>query len=425
LPEQLRKEGCIVEDSSNPLETLPTNTERVLYERIGSTEWEVREVKLDVHEEIALWSGNPRLDTTVMEGFSTEIELEEELRRSRGYDGLRKSIEEIGQMQSIYVKQTSTGKYITLEGNTRVTVLRELDRKHRTGKHSGKFRHVSAKIVPNNFDERDVAILLAGIHVRGSGVRDWGRYIEAKFVYETVVGRPGKPALMNQTELASNMGKSESWVARLKSAYEFAMKFVEHVDGEDNPRRLAAEKFSTLEEISKTRVLGSQLRDYDNAAFDELREEVFEMVRNNAFKEYRDARFLKEFHDDPDAWHQLKSGEEHIANKLARQIQDKHSSPKAKIAGLPQLIRRAVDRGEAGFDDEDVAQLQHAIDIIEDQVHEGVHPYRLAIKKASRTLNKASRADVRDLSRDDLAEFSEAYEYFMGLVRAHTGVGGE
>lgn len=406
-------------DTPTVLEHLPTSAERVLYEKVGNTEWEMREVKLDVHGDIALWSDNPRLQTAAMEGFSSEIELEDALRQSPGYDGLRKSIEEIGQMQSIYVKKTSTGKYLTLEGNTRVTVLRELDRKHPTGKLAGNFRYVSAKIVPQNFADRDVAILLAGIHVGGPGVRDWGRYIEARFVYETVVGRPGKPPLMNQSQLASSIGKSESWVTRYKTAYEFVLKFVEHINGEENPLKHASKKFSILEEISKARVIGSQLRDYDNPAYDDLREEVFDMVRNNAFKEYRSARFLKEFHDDADAWHQLKSGEEHIADKLARQVESKSSSPKAKISSLPQIIKRAVERGDAGFDDEDISQLQQAIDMIADQVHEGVHPYRLAIKKASNTLNKASRADVLDLNDVDLAEFSDAYEYFMGLVSAH------
>ena len=143
------------------------------------------------------------------------------------------------------------------------------------------------------------------------------------------------------------------------------------------------------------------------------------MVQKNAFKEYRDARFMKEFFTDPDAWHQLKSGEEHIAHKLAKEVENKSSSPKAKISGLPQLVKRAVERGDASFDDEDVSQLQQVIDIIEDQVHEGVHPYRLAIKKAARTLNKASRADIVDLSDGDLAEFIDAYEYFMSLVGSH------
>ncbi|MCR4268431.1 hypothetical protein [Nitratireductor sp. ZSWI3] len=412
-------------EQPDQLEKLPSGSERVLYERIGSADWEMREVKLDVHEQVALWDENPRLQTAKMDGFSTEIQLEEALRGSRGYDGLRKSIQEIGQMQSIYVKQTPTGKFLTLEGNTRVAVHRELDRKFGSGKLAGTFRYISAKIVPQNFGDREIAVLLAGIHVRGSGVRDWERYVQARFVYETVVGRPGKPPIMNQTQLAESMGKSLTWVNRLKDAYSFALKFVEHCDSEDNPRKLAAEKFSVLEEISKARVIGPQLRDFDNVTHDSLRDEVFEMVRNNAFKEYRDARFLKEFHDDPDAWQQLNSGEAHIANKLARQVESKTSSPKAKIAGLPQLIRRAVERGDSEFDDDDVSQLQQAIDIIEDQVHDGVHPYRLAIKKAARTLNKASRADVKDLSQDDLNEFRDAYGYFMGLVEAHSTVGGQ
>ncbi|MCA0433721.1 MAG: hypothetical protein LCH46_10685 [Proteobacteria bacterium] len=407
------------------LEVPPQQAERVLFEKIGNTEWELREVRLDIHDDVALWADNPRLQTSAMEGFSSEADLEAALRTTSGYDGLRKSIQEIGQMQSIYVQRTATGKYLVLEGATRVTILRELDRKFTTGRHQGIFRQVQAKILPQNFGEREVAILLAGIHVRGSGVRDWGRYIEAKFIYETVVGRPGHPPLMNQATLADNMGKSESWVARLKGAYEFALKFVEHVDDDPNPKKLAAEKFSVLEEISKARVIGPQLRDFDNKAYDELREEVFEMVRSDVFKEYRDARFLKEFYDDPDAWAQLKTGEKHVANKLAQQTQDRSNSPKAKIATIPQLVRRAIDRGEDGFDDDDIASLQRTIDLIEDKVHDGVHPYRLALKKATRTLNKASRADVTDLHPSDIADFREACQYFDGLVGQHGQAGGQ
>ncbi len=411
-------------EQGEKLESLPGAKERVLYEKIGSKEWELREMSLDVHNDVALWADNPRLQTSLMEGFSSEVELEEALRASPGYDGLRKSIQDIGQMQSIYVQRTNTGKYLVLEGATRVTILRELDRKFTTGKREGEFRQVQAKVLPQNFTEKDVAVLLAGIHVRGTGVRAWGRYIEAKFIHETVEGRPGHPPLMNQATLAENMGKTGSWVSRLKGAYEFALKFIEHVDGEPNPQKLAAEKFSTLEELSKARVIGPQLRDFDNEAYDELREEVFDMVQNDVFKEYRDARFLKEFHDDPDAWAQLKSGEKHVANKLAQRTQDKSSHPKAKISAMPQLVRRALDRGEDGFDDEDIANLQQTIDLIEDMVHDGVHPYRLALKKATRTLNKASRADVLDLHPAEIQEFREAYEYFDGLVGQHTQHGG-
>src|SRR5690606_26583520 len=117
--------------------------------------------------------------------------------------------------------------------------------------------------------------------------------------------------------------------------------------------------------------IGPHLRDFDNKAYDELRQEVFDMVRNEVFKEYRDARFLKEFYDDEDAWAQLKSGTKHIAHTLAQQTQDRSNSPKAKIAAIPQVVRRALERADDGFDDEDVTSLQQAIDLIEDKVHEG------------------------------------------------------
>ena len=409
---------------TSPLEVLTPLEERVIREKIGNSEWELREIKLNVFDDVALWSDNPRLQTAMMEDFSTEPELEAALVASKGYDNLRKSILEIGQMQSIYVQRTKTGKFLVLEGATRVTILRELDRKYQTGKHEGEFRQVDAKILPSNFGERDIAILLAQIHVRGSGVRAWGRYIEAKFVHETVLGRPGHPAVMNQAQLAEAMGRNESWVSRLKNAYEFALKFIDHIDGDANPPRTAAENFSTLEELSKARGIGPQLRDFDNSAYDELRAEVFEMVRNNVFKEYRDARFLKDFHDDPDTWDQLKSGEKHVANQLARQVQDNSSGPKAKISSLPKLVRRTIKSGKGDFDDDDVAALQQTIDQIEDQVHEGVNPYRLAIKKATRILNKASRADVLDLAPSDLSELKDAYEYFSSIVKSHAPKGG-
>ena len=71
-------------DKVMKLETPPSHSERVLYEKIGNSEWELREVSLNVHDEVALWADNPRLQTSLMEGYSTELELEEALRESSG-----------------------------------------------------------------------------------------------------------------------------------------------------------------------------------------------------------------------------------------------------------------------------------------------------------------------------------------------------
>ncbi|MCB8821918.1 ParB N-terminal domain-containing protein [Microvirga rosea] len=392
---------------------------RTYIEKIGSKEWELPEADLSVTDDVALWSDNPRLQTALMAGVHSEETLEAELQRTNGYDALRRSIEDLGQMEPIYVwRADDTAKYVVLEGATRVCILRELNRKHMQGKKAGKFSRVKAKILPPHFTEVERAILLARIHVRGSGVRAWGRYIEAKFIYETVEDREGRRALMSPTEMAGYMEKSVSWVTRLRDAYKFALKFVEHVDTDD-AERLAAENFSTLEEISKANTIGSQLRDYDNANHDGLRADVFEMVRHNAFKEYRDARFLKDFHDDPEKWSQLKSGEKHVASRLAMDVKTNASSTKAKIAAIETQVQRAIERKDVEFGEEDVEALQRTATRIYEHVHPGVRPFHVALKNASRALGEATLLDVKALSLETLAEFREALDYFDGLVSRH------
>src|SRR5580704_7158296 len=96
-------------------------------EKIGFTEFELREEKLDVFDEIVLWDGNPRLQPVlnIGAGASSESELEAELRRTGGYDVLCRNIEQIGQLEPIYVwKRDEHAKYLVLEGATRATILR-------------------------------------------------------------------------------------------------------------------------------------------------------------------------------------------------------------------------------------------------------------------------------------------------------------
>jgi hypothetical protein len=392
---------------------------RTYLEKIGDQEWDLVEAKLDVEQDIVLWSDNPRIQTTLMTGIASELELEATLQRTPGYEPLRRSIDDLGQMEPIYVwRADENSKYIVFEGATRVCILRELNRKYASGPKAGRHRWVKAKVLPSHFGELERAILLARIHVRGTGVRAWGRYIEAKFIFETVEDRDGHRALMSATEMARYMEKSLSWVTRLRDAYKFARKFVEHIDN-DESEKLAADHFSTLEEISKASVIGAQLRDYDNSKYDTLRTDVFDMVRNEAFKEYREARFLKEFHDDSDKWEQLKSGEKHIASRLAMDVKTNAGSVKTKISTVEQQIQRAIERKEAEFDDDDIDALQRAIGRIHEQIHPGVRPFRVALKGTTRTLSEASMADVKALSPEELEEFREAVDYFDGLVAKH------
>jgi hypothetical protein len=409
-----------MKSQAQPFSVDTTPKPRVYLEKIGESTWELQEAQLDVFDAITLWHENPRLLPHLPSGgFASEEELEAALRLTRGYDNLKKSIDQIGQMEPIYVwRADESSKFVVYEGATRVSILRELTRKYEDGPNAGKHARVKAKVLPAHFGPKERVILLARIHVRGSGVRSWGRYIEAKFIHDHVNDQGGEKALMSVTEMANHMEKSVSWVMRLRDAYQFALRFVEHVD-DSNGEQLAVQEFSTLEEISKAPSIGPWLRDYGNKVHDGLRNDVFDMVRNEVFKEYRDARFLKQFHDDPEKWALLKSGEKHIASRLATEVKHSASSLKAKIAGLEPAIDRALQRDDHELDDDDVDYLRKAMSRIQEHLHGGVGRFRLDLKETTKLMAKATLADVKALPHDELGEFRQAVEYFEMLVEKY------
>ena len=338
--------------------------------------------------------------------------------RSKGYDVLHKSIRDHGQMEPVYVWQADPqAKYLVLEGATRVTILRDLARRTTETPDPDRYRYVRAKVLPPDFSEADRVILLARIHVRGSGVRSWGRYVEAKFIHDCVSPN-GRGPLMTATELADHMAKSLSWVTRLKEAYTFAEKFVEHLDSED-AESLAWKHFSTLEEISKSTGFGKIVRDYDNPDFDELRSDVFDMVKNEVFKEYRDARFMKQFHDDPEKWEQLRTHELHIANKLAAEERKGAGNLATKLRALPTQVERALDRDPEALDAAAVEYLDRTARMIEGVVA-GAPLFRIRLRAFTQALSEAKLREIKDLQEDDYRELVEALEDLEHRVRKHT-----
>lgn len=393
---------------------------RIYIERIGDKEYKLEQRDLHVHDDVALWHSNPRLLQVPRPAggtFESQEELEAALRQTKGYNNLARSINELGQMEPIYVwKREGMEKYLVLEGATRLTVLRELDRKQQSDPAKRKRTMVKAKILPPDFDDRERAILLAGIHVRGSGVRSWARYVQAKFIYENVHHGKG---VMSAQEMADAMGKSASWVSRLQAAYEFASRFMDHVD-QDDAEQLAVQEFSTLEEISKAPEVGPMLKDYDNSDRDPLRADVFDMVRNEVFKEYRDARFMREFYRDPEKWAQLKSGERHIANTLAADVKTNSSSLKASIGGLETKVERAIGRDpEHAVNEEDLEHLRRALKLVEDHLHPEVRPIRREMVRFAGVLEDASLSDIRSVDPDELKRLGIAYDHLQEQFGKH------
>jgi len=382
---------------------------RVFREKIGDREFELSEVRLNVFEDVVLWPKNPRLQPFIAEdgNIENEEQLEHHLTQSKGYAGLASSIRDLGQMEPIYVwRKDGTGKYLVLEGATRVAILRDLARRFQNRPEADRFKTVMAKVLPADFSELDRVILLARIHVRGTGVRSWERYTQAKFVWESVTDRPGHRAIMSMLQLADHMGKSVSWASRLRDAYEFSQKYIEYVDT-DAAEKEALENFSTLEEISKSVGFGPKVRDYNDPEAEQLRAEVFDMVRNDVFKEYRDARFMQKFFDDGEKWAQLKTHEKHIANKLAMEVNAGSTSLKGRIEHLYGQVERALEKSGDAVGEDDLEELQRTVAFIESQLHQG-SAFRFRMKRFAKVLHNASLADVKQVSPDDLTEIETA-----------------
>jgi len=183
--------------------------------------------------------------------------------------------------------------------------------------------------------------------------------------------------------------------------------------------KLAVKEFSTLEEISKATGFGPMVKDYSgNAENDRLREDVFDMVRNEVFKEYRDARDIKKFYDDPEKWAQLKTHEKHIANKLAADEKTGGSSLAGKISGLPAQIARAFDRDPQALDERELESLQKATNEVAARLS-GVGVFRLHMKAFTKALHDVALADIKAVTPDEHRALNEGLADFEDRLAKH------
>ncbi|EIP98946.1 hypothetical protein OpiT1DRAFT_03445 [Opitutaceae bacterium TAV1] len=386
----------------------------VIYvERIGNIEYQLQEHHLDVFGEITLWDSNPRLIPHLGDevGAPDEPSLEASLVQTPGYGGLRKSVADIGQLEPIYVwKNSSMSKYLVLEGSTRVTILRELSREDKGTPRQGSRQKIRAKVLPPNFPLAHRVILLARIHVRGSGVRSWGRYIEAKFIYDATEGIGGEGAVLSVSELANWMGKSPSWVSRLRDAYKFALQFVEHIDAKDvNVHAQASEYFSTLEEIIKSSGFGPRLKGGSDEA-EKLRAEVFDMVSAGVFKEYRDARYMREFYEDSTKWAQLQTHEKEVAHRLANEIKAGNSTAKSRIHNLRDQIARTMAQDDQSVGTAELEELHKCVDLMESKLAGDVGIFRIKAHAFAQALTSASLDDLLSLTYEDYRQMKTGFE---------------
>jgi Lon protease-like protein len=390
---------------------------KMLYQTIGEHEYELEDKQLDVFKDITLWHSNPRLFPYLTEGLQSEDEIEASLQRTPGYGNLKTSIADVGQLEHIYVwRGHNEGKYLVLEGATRVTILRELARKNPG---NPRFERIKVRILPPHFSEEDKLVLLAQIHVRRSGVRTWGRYIEAKFIFEATDDENGASPKISMSSLARQLGKSQSWISRLRDAYRFARQYVDYVDKPDmEGAKEAVERFSILEEISRCSGFGPRLKGETNDA-SQLRSEVFDMVEKNVFKEYRDARFMKDFYDDPEKWNLLKTHEQNIAHTLANEIKTRTTSVKGKISNLYKQVERTLATDPDALNEDDLQELERCENLLASHIAADVGPFRLAVQKFVKAVENVSLGEIKRVTNEEFTTLKQGFDYLEEQLAKH------
>lgn len=276
-----------------------------------------------------------------------------------------------------------------------------------------------AKILPPEFTEEEIVLLLVGIHVRGSGVRDWDRFVQAQTVYRAVKPHGHKKPVTTITKLAAHMGKSVSWVSRLVAAYEFANAYADWLDDPAASQREAVKYFSVLEEIGRASKFGPKVRDLENPEYEQLRADVFGMVHRGAFKEYRDARFIQDFHEDPEKWEILKRGEAGVANKLAAEVKAGTSNLGTRIKGLADAIRKTLAAKPDALSEEHLEHLHESVHELASHLT-GASTLQFNLAAFRRALRKATVEDLEEISAVELNEVIAAVKRVQLLAGTMT-----
>ena len=171
-------------------------------------------------DKIILDNKNPRLKFSQIEKNIkkwTDETSSEEIKNALVFDGLLNSIEEYGVMDPIWVHDLGNGNFRVIEGNMRVTVLRELNQRKITSSKI-QYNQVKAHIIAKNTSDVEIETHKA---VLQTGKNPWGSFNEAAHIYNLFSKNkifPDKIAIM--------LGKSKNYVMNEIDNYKFYLEFI-------------------------------------------------------------------------------------------------------------------------------------------------------------------------------------------------------
>jgi hypothetical protein len=172
-----------------------------------------------IHEELPiekldLDENNPRIRYRLMASLNGKP-LQEAIRSMHEFPGLKKDIEGNGGLrEKIIAQRNGNGKFKVIEGNCRLTALEDL---HRKMPGDSRWKKVPARILPEDADPKQIAILLSDFHVAGK--IEWRAHEKAGQVYHMVT-----KLTMDQGEVATYLRTSKATVNRWLAAYRFMVE---------------------------------------------------------------------------------------------------------------------------------------------------------------------------------------------------------
>ncbi|BDQ30593.1 hypothetical protein NZNM25_07650 [Nitrosopumilus zosterae] len=174
-------------------------------------------------EAIQLDDENPRLRFSKIErGIKnwTQENMMEEIQDSPVFNRLFDSIHEYGVIDPIWVYDLANGSYQVIEGNMRVTVLRELIKKKIPSSGGINYKSVRAHVVPNSTSQVDLEVQKA---ILQTGKTPWGAFNEAAHIYNLFWKNK-----ISIEDIASMLGKSRSYIDNEIDNFKFYLEFIEY-----------------------------------------------------------------------------------------------------------------------------------------------------------------------------------------------------
>ena len=127
---------------------------------------------------------------------------------------------------------------------------------------------------------------------------------------------------------------------------------------------------------------------------------------------------MKQVHDDPEKWAQLKTHEQDIANKLAAEERKGAGSLAAKIRALPTQVERALDRTPDALDETAIEHLDRAARRIEEVVADAP-TFRMRLQAFTEVASNATLKEIKNLQEDEYRELVEALDDLKDRLCKH------